>query len=88
MIRRDMLWRGIGLVLAAGACGAAAAMNGSAQAMLVFPIALLGLTLMINGKRVAVVLRAERHGHGHTAQAIHAVRLRRTRRPADPPHSR
>jgi hypothetical protein len=88
MIRRDMPWRGIGLVLAAGASGAAAAMNGSAQAMLVFPIALLGLTLMINGKRVAVVLRAERHGHGHTAQAIHAVRLRRTRRAADPPHSR
>ena len=88
MTRRDKLWRGIGLILAAGACGVAATMNGSAQAMLVFPIALLGPTLMINGKRVAVVLRAERHGHGHTAQAIHAVRLRRTRRRADPPHSR
>ena len=87
MTRRDMLWRGIGLVLAVGACGVAAAMNGSAMAMLVFPIALLGLTLMINGKRVVVVLRAERHGHGHTAEAIHAVRVRRSHRRADPPYS-
>ena len=87
MTRRDILWRGIGVVLAVGACGVAAAMNGSAMAMLVFPIALLGLTLMINGKRVVVVLRAERHGHGHTAEAIHAVRLRRSRRRVDPPYS-
>lgn len=36
MTRRDMLWRGVGLVLAAGACGVAAALNGSAQAMLLF----------------------------------------------------
>ncbi|MCK8455196.1 hypothetical protein [Sphingomonas faeni] len=88
MTRRDIAWRTVGLVMAAGACWVATAMNGSALAMLVFPFALLGLTLMINGKRVAVVLRAERHGHGHTAEAIHAVRLRRTRRRADPPHSR
>ncbi|KQN07023.1 hypothetical protein [Sphingomonas sp. Leaf28] len=87
MTRRDILWRGIGVVLAIGACGVAAAVNGSAMAMLVFPIALLGLTLMINGKRVVVVLRAERHGHGHTAEAIHAVRLRRSRRRVDPPYS-
>jgi len=87
MTRRDILWRGIGVVLAVGACGVAAAVNGSAMAMLVFPIALLGLTLMINGKRVVVVLRAERHGHGHTAEAIHVVRLRRSRRRVDPPCS-
>ena len=87
MTRRDILWRGIGVVLAVGACGVAAAVNGSAMAMLVFPIALLGLTLMINGKRVVAVLRAERHGHGHTAEAIHAVRLRRSRRRVDPPYS-
>ena len=87
MTRRDVLWRAIGVVLAVGACGVAAAVNGSAMAMLVFPIALLGLTLMINGKRVVVVLRAERHGHGHTAEAIHAVRLRRSRRRVDPPYS-
>ncbi|MEG3173703.1 hypothetical protein U1708_15945 [Sphingomonas sp. ZB1N12] len=87
MTRRDILWRGIGGVLAVGACGVAAALNGSAIAMLVFPIALLGLTLMINGKRVVVVLQAERHGHGHTAEAIHAVRLRRSRRRVAPPYS-
>ncbi|RZT46355.1 hypothetical protein EV283_3295 [Sphingomonas sp. BK036] len=87
MTRRDIVWRGIGVMLAVAAYGVAAAMNGSALAMLVFPIALLGLTLMINGKRVVVVLRAERHGHGHTAEAIHAVRLRRSRRRVDPPYS-
>ncbi len=87
MTRRDILWRAIGVMLAVGACGVAAAMNGSAIAMLVFPIALLGLTLMINGKRVVVVLRAERHGHGNTAEAIHAVRLRRSRRHIAPPYS-
>ncbi|SFO30644.1 hypothetical protein [Sphingomonas sp. OK281] len=87
MTRRDILWRGIGVVLAVGACGLAAAMNGAALAMLVFPIALLGLTLMINGKRVVVVLRAERHGHAHTAEVIHAVRLRRSRRRVDLPYS-
>lgn len=77
MTRRDIAWRATGLAMTVGACGVAAAMNGSPLAMLVFPLALLGLTLMINGKRVMVVLRAERHGHSHTAETIHAVRLRR-----------
>ena len=87
MTRRDILWRAIGVVLTVGACSVAAVANGAALAMLVFPIALLGLTLAINGKRVVVALRAERHGHCHTAEAIHAVRLRRTRRRREPPHS-
>ncbi|MGU3389784.1 hypothetical protein [Sphingomonas sp. M1A8_2b] len=87
MTRRDTVWRGIGVVLTVGACTVAAALNESALAMLLFPIALLGLTLAINGKRVVVALRAERHGHCHTAEAIHAVRLRRLRRRLDPPHS-
>lgn len=87
MTRRDILWRGIGVVLAVGACGVATAMNKSALAILVFPIALVGLTLMINGKRVVVLLRAERHGHAHTAEAIHVMRLRRPCRRVDPPYS-
>lgn len=88
MTRRDRIWRGVGVILAVGACGVAAAMDRSALAVMVFPIALLGLTLMINGKRVVVALRAERRGHAHTAEAIHAVRLRRTRRRTDPTRSR
>ncbi len=84
MTRRDILWRTIGIALTVGACSVAAALDMSALAMLLFPIALLGLTLAINGKRVVVALRAERHGHCHTAEAIHAVRVRRRR---DPPHS-
>jgi hypothetical protein len=86
MTRRDILWRVVGIVLSVGACGVAVAMDGSALAMLVFPIALLGLTLAINGKRMVVALRAERRGHGHTAEVIHAVRLRRHRRRFDQPH--
>lgn len=88
MTKRDIAWRTVGLLMSIGACIVATAMNGSALAVLVFPIALLGLTLTINGKRVAVALRAERHGHGHTAEAIHVVRLRRTHRRVDPPHCR
>lgn len=88
MTRRDIVWRGIGLVLAVGACGVATAMQGSARALFVFPIALLGLTLMFNGKRVLVALRAERHGHRHTAEAIHGVRRRRNGRRSDPLQSR
>ena len=87
MTRRDILWRTIGIALTVGACSVAAALDMSALAMLLFPIALLGLTLAINGKRVVVALRAERYGHCHTAEAIHAVRLRRLRRRLDPPHS-
>ncbi len=86
MTRRDILWRAVGVVLTVGACSVAATTTGSALAILAFPVALLGLTLVINGKRVVVALRAERHGHCHTAEAIHAVRLRRTRRRRDPPH--
>lgn len=86
MTRRDILWRAVGVVLTVGACSVAATTTGSALAILAFPVALLGLTLAINGKRVVVALRAERHGHCHTAEAIHAVRLRRTRRRRDPPH--
>lgn len=88
MTLRDGIWRGVGVILAVGACGIAVTIDRSALAVLVFPIALLGLTLMISGKRVVVALRAERRGHAHTAEAIHAVRLRRTRRRADPPQSR
>jgi len=86
MTKRDILWRGIGLALCVGTCSVAVAMDGSARAMLVFPFALLGLTLAINGKRVIIALRAERHGHARTAEAIHAVRVRRYRRRLDQPH--
>ena len=47
-----------------------------------FLVILLGLTLMINGKRVAIAFQAERRGHHHTAEIIHARRVRRHRRGA------
>ncbi|MFD1952189.1 hypothetical protein ACFSGX_15550 [Sphingomonas arantia] len=79
MTRRDMLWRGAGLVLAAAACTGAVLLDDSPLVIPLFVVALIGLTLIINGKRAATALHAERRGHGHTAEAIHAERVRRHR---------
>jgi hypothetical protein len=85
MTGRDILWRSIGVALSSGACAVAMAMDGSPLIIVMFPVALIGLTLMINGKRVVTALRAERRGHCHTAEVIHAVRIRRHRRRFDEP---
>jgi hypothetical protein len=83
MKKRDLTWRVAGAVLSLGACAAALTMDGSPLILLLFPLVLFGLTLMINGKRVAVAWRAERRGHFNTATVIHAERIRRHRRRAD-----
>ncbi len=77
MSRRDRAWRATGAALILGACSAAFAMEGSALVLLALPVTLLGLTLVVNGKRVGIAVRAERRGHWHTAEVIHAQRLRR-----------
>ncbi len=79
MTKRDAMWRAIGAALFVTSCVWAAAMEGSALIVLLLPLALAGLTLMINGKRVVTALRAERRGHIHTAAAIHSQRMRRQR---------
>nr|WP_246617250.1 hypothetical protein [Sphingomonas yunnanensis] len=64
------------MVLTTGACTACLLLDRSPLMMPLFVVALLGLPLMIHGKRVAQVLRAERRGHALTAGALHAARLR------------
>ncbi|MET3435593.1 hypothetical protein [Sphingomonas sp. 1185] len=82
-IWRDRAWRAMGALLCGGACVAAMGLGEAPLAIPFFPLALLGLVLMTHGKRVATALRAERRGHGHTADVIHAERIRRHRRRFD-----
>lgn len=83
MTGRDLGWRIAGGCLFAGGCTASAiARDGSPWVVLHCLIAILGIVLLLNGKRVAVVIRAERRGHCNTASAIHAARRRRPRRSA------
>lgn len=80
MTRRDLGWRAAGLILTTGACAAGVLdRDGSPLTLLYFLTALLGIVLMLNGKRVAVAWKAERRGHGDMAGAIQARRLRRYR---------
>lgn len=76
MTRRDHAWRLGGLALTVGACTACLSLDRSPLMVPLFVVALLGLPLMLHGKRVAQVLRAERRGHALTAGAVHAARLR------------
>lgn len=77
MTGRDVRWRSAGALLATIA-GAAALLTDSVPLVLIlFLIVLLGFTLTINGKRAAIAVRAERRGHRHTAEVIHAMRARR-----------
>jgi hypothetical protein len=74
---RDLAWKATGVALFAGACTACLMLDRSPLMVPLFIVALLGLPLMIHGKRVAQVFRAERRGHYHTATAVHAARVRR-----------
>lgn len=77
MTRRDLRWKGAGLALLTLSCGMAAALDGSPLTLLFLPVALLALPLLVHGKRVGQRLRAGWHGHGDTADILHAARLRR-----------
>ena len=77
MTRRDLQWKAVGFVLTAASCAISLALDGSPLMIAVFPLAFAGLPLMIHGKRVGQALRAERRGHYHTADVLHAARLRR-----------
>lgn len=83
MTKRDMLWRCGGALLSIAAGAGALTTDSTPLVVLLFPVILVGLTLMINGKRVAIAWRAERRGHCHTAEIIHARRVHRHRRGAD-----
>jgi hypothetical protein len=77
MTRRDLRWKAGGLALTATACALCGAADASPLMIVVFPLALLGLPLMIHGKRVGQMVRAERRGHRHTIDVVHAARMRR-----------
>ena len=77
------MWRSAGAVLSIAAGSVAMSMYSAPVVVFLFLVILVGLTLMINGKRVAVAFQAERRGHAHTAEVIHARRVRRYRRGAD-----
>jgi hypothetical protein len=77
MTRRDLQWKAVGFVLTTGSCTMSLALDGSPLMIAFFFLAFVGLPLMIHGKRVGQALRAERGGHYHTADVLHAARLRR-----------
>lgn len=83
MTRRDLQWKAGGFALFASSCAMCLAFDGSAAMVVFFPLALLGLPLMIHGKRVGQLLRAERHGHSHTVEVVHAARVRHRRQADD-----
>jgi hypothetical protein len=76
MTRRDLQWKVGGFALTAFSCAMCLALDAPLLVVLFFSLALLGLPLMIHGKRVGQLLRAERRGHCHTADAVHAARVR------------
>ena len=81
MTRRDLRWRGAGVFLFAGACAAPLFdLQAPNWVIIHFAVAFTGLVLMLHGKRVAVMFRAERRGHRDTAAVIHAVRSRSRQR--------
>ena len=77
MTRRDLQWKAGGFALTAISSALCTAFDGSPLIIVFFPLALLGLPLMIHGKRVGQTFRAERRGHIHTVDVVHTARVRR-----------
>jgi hypothetical protein len=83
MTPRDLAWRGVGAVaflFAAGVGLADRLDGGSLLALPAFGLALIGLVLIVQGKRVAAAVRVERSRHRTLVAAIRAQRAARTRR--------
>jgi hypothetical protein len=79
MNRRDLSWRFAGFVVSAAASYGCVVTNGAPLTAVFFPFVFVGIPLMMHGKRVGQVFRAERAGHSHTAKVVHAARRRRRR---------
>lgn len=77
MTRRDLQWKASGFLLTAISCSLCSAVDNSPLRIVFLPLALLGLPLMIHGKRVGQMFRAERRGHSHTVDVVHTARVRR-----------
>lgn len=86
MIRRDVAWRAGGLALFAAGCAVGLldelvtpvgpALPGAVTGPLSFAVAVLGLVLLVQGKRVPVFWRVERGRHRDLPAAIHLRRRR------------
>ena len=76
MTHRDLAWRGAGLALIT-----ASAVIGSASSnptrLLAFALAVCGLVLLVQGRRVPAALRVERSRHRGLPQAIRERRRKR-----------
>ncbi len=77
MTRRDLRWRATGALLVVAACTVAILGYGASATLLALPAALVGLPLVLHGKRVAQAIRVHRHGHATTAAIVHAAHRRR-----------
>ena len=90
MTLRDMMWRAGGLAMFGAACaigfgnrladGSAADTGNAVPGLLSFGLAIMGIVLLIHGKRVALAWRVERSRHRNLAATIHARRQRRATR--------
>ena len=75
MKRRDLCWRAAGTAVFALACLAGVAGLAGATGKVGLPgfvLALIGLALIVQGRRVAAALRCEQGRHPALAQAIRA----------------
>ena len=69
MTRRDLGWRALGLALyCGGICGAV--IGGPALLLGGIVLALIGLALIVQGRRLPRVLRIERSAHHALPQAV------------------
>ena len=86
MTLRDMMWRAGGLALFGTACaigfdnrfsdGSVATTSSAVPGLLSFGLAIMGIVLLVHGKRVALAWRIERSRHRNLAATIHARRQR------------
>lgn len=75
----DRWWRGAGVVLLvagglAGALSDAGAMGGASVLLLGFPLAMLGLVLVVQGRRAPLAIRVECSRHRMLPERLHARR--------------
>lgn len=79
MTRRDRAWRAAGAALFAAACaiGVINRLDGGSAGLPGFGLAVLGLVLLVQGKRVPAAMRVERSPHRTLARAIRQRRARR-----------
>ncbi len=80
MTRRDLCWRAAGTAMFALASLAGLAGLAGATGKVGLPgffLALIGLALIVQGRRVAAALRCEQGRHPTLAQAIHARQRQR-----------